>query len=1047
MSPEEHGLASRLVSILLLRFLQPDAFTYKDSIHTQKLHNGNNQLRSSFSNPQKITLSSLKDKEQSASMDIENKYNEILSLSNDSADEGNSLTERLEHYTRFYSIPKYSYGGRNDVQLSSTFHRFLSQGIGSYLSGRPAHIKYTDLIDMLAFSISPSVIAPSSSPLLNFQLNDIDRFHIVNTLSHYLVVPSITSWNNMESPLFQQTLPHLRASIQTYLRQTLALKHMYSAQRLLVNIALYSQHETSIRNTIDELISLLIEDNDGFSCQSKSETPQFYYNHILSCLTDLITKSQLNDRQEEFEEYIQNIILPKLSKMLKKQCMKLQTLPAKSNIRSCKLSSIFNISTCIFRYLACRIEYILYERMQNTNDDTIANEDNNNEVQEPDAKKQRNENESKKIINDALDDIEPVMTIIEAAIEFLSHESLNVVKSASLLIESIPNALFEIDNRYKTKMIAYSKRILKKCKDILFYHTQRELKGKEEETLATSVSSAIQPMLIMLSRQSSAFLSSFLEYIIHILNTSLSTGVETEAILQVAHTSCKCISKLASINPVIMANYFVRIKSILSATLKNSDNHLLDISAALLTCRHAMKEKPSFSFDDFGKGVNDLWCLYKLTRHAFSTANFDIAKEILQKRMLTSAASEKTHLWFMTLNQMAIGEDIVVKQGIRGLVDGISNLNSSLTHLYALMALHRDNMEGCFQLQQKLLSNRIDFFNLCTTAHSFSNEMLLTGGDMDKHTRSSLHVRNLYFCFHALAKRYIQIYQTFGILCSMQTRAALRSLSGICRFMGKMTSKVFCDTMPVLLLSERSQYPAADSSNISIKLIEKLNSDVLDVLDERVDSSVRSRVLSELLGVVLKSPVPFPPDFFSPKALPMSTIRLSADPLDVPLPPSSEFEAPAKNEEEDHVSTEVIDVQPGFSCTIYASGKLPNIYLSGREPSINQVLCRYKIVYDGPIEDDKNDDEYTTSSGQNIENEEPNFLFSSSLKNGDTFTSNIFPDGKFFIPIECTPDEKEGYYLVTVALTCGDVDGNEWKLSASEDECKIFICVQDRADC
>lgn len=1050
MTPEDHGIASRLASILLLRFLQP-TYCQKDETYKSNFVDSNNNNDSNPSSSEKSDLP------------IDINYNQMLKKLN-----ACSLSERLENCNRFYSVQRYSYGARNDLHLAKLFRRFLYAGLSSFLSSRPAHPNHTDLIDLLALSISPSIspfqnyistlvnqinenssnsssISPSSivdipsTSYSFFQANDADRFLMVDILCNNLVVPDMNLSNFQEAPLFVNTIPHLRASVQAFSNRCLTLKHIYSAQKVMTNISIYSQNHSYLLEDTYTLVSYLVDDGYRCDCSGNNESPTCskklkgcFSSKISVLLQELIMQQSSHNTEPWYEENLRqttlllaNVMRKEFEKSKANKKDRIQLLPP------CKLAGIIDTCTLLFQLQ-------LYD-MEST--DFTDNDNDENDLGEPDAKKIKG-SEAK------VDD--PLTVLIEASIELLSHDSLIVVQSSGSLLESAP--LF-FGKTNKKLSLSYLKRIFAKCKTTFLYHISKESEvnsvANKEEQSYTSIANALQPVFVTLSRQSRKFLSSFLTYILSQLNQK---EIERSEKFDLFMTSaiCECASKLANLSPYCVTKYLHRFLSILST--KSHEKDVSQILATFLSCRRNASNFDGTSSNFHSEllvRVKDSWLLYKLARHALSTSNFDIAGEIYERKLLTCATAEKSYLWLTVLQQMSTAEDIVAKQGTIGLPEGISMLNSSLTHLRSLVSIQTNDVsrEISFLFQIGLLSNRIDFFNLCVTVNSLAHEMLLTGSDMSRHTRSGLHVRNLYFCFHALAKRYIRLHRTYGILYCRQTRASLRSLAAMCCFMGKMTSKVF--SMPILLLSEQSQYPNGDSTSTCVQLMERLYDKVMDLLNENVDNFSRSKVLMEVMNVVLKGPAPFPRGFLAPKMLPIASIRLSADPLDISITSHSNSERTNTDNatEENNISesedtyAEVIEVQPGFSCTIYASGKVPNIYLHDRYSAISQLLSSYTITYDGPLSDANSEDNRSISNASLDEEDDSSFILSNNMNEGNFVASPFFPNGKYLIPIECTPMDREGYYIVNVTLSCRDIDGGEWEISTPPDSSKIFVCV------
>ena len=215
---------------------------------------------------------------------------------------------------------------------------------------------------------------------------------------------------------------------------------------------------------------------------------------------------------------------------------------------------------------------------------------------------------------------------------------------------------------------------------------------------------ALQGVISVLSRQSPAFATTVMS---NIFNENTTPG---EPILYVA-------SSIALSQPRVVAKY---LKFLYLAVEENADQekHLI---AIYMSCRLAhyfsseervksLRQRIKSQLED----VADPWTLFQLARHAFCTANFGIAEEIITNNLLARGTSEHAHLFYVTTRLLAQAEYTISETGAMGIPQALPSLQSAMSHLRSLqrLAMADQSTGSDFSFQLELISCRIDFINL-----------------------------------------------------------------------------------------------------------------------------------------------------------------------------------------------------------------------------------------------------------------------------------------------------------------------------------------------
>jgi hypothetical protein len=160
--------------------------------------------------------------------------------------------------------------------------------------------------------------------------------------------------------------------------------------------------------------------------------------------------------------------------------------------------------------------------------------------------------------------------------------------------------------------------------------------------------------------------------------------------------------------------------------------------------------------------------------------------------------------------------------------------------------------------------------------------------------------------------------------------------------------------------------------------------------------------------------------------VPFSSIRLSVDANTVENDGStSTGETTNDGQDEEHV----VDVYPGMTCTMIASGEIDPSVIQMADVSFSQVHLWHALRYIAPLEDEE---------GRAAVHSGP-----SSLRIGDTppTASPLLPRGKFLVPIQCQAPTEDGIYAVDVMLGVRDIRCSEWEVPADRQSRPVMLRV------
>jgi len=438
--------------------------------------------------------------------------------------------------------------------------------------------------------------------------------------------------------------------------------------------------------------------------------------------------------------------------------------------------------------------------------------------------------------------------------------------------------------------------------------------------------------------------------------------------------------------------------------------------------------------DEVIQSISSGWLLFKLMKHAFCTTNFDIAQDILGKQLLrTMSSSSKSYLWYTILSKIAQAELALSEGGSTYIPGALSSLDSAINILQSLAALASCSI----MFQYELLCQRKDFLSLCLSLRGMCAEMKLTNLEGDHHTRTRKHQSNLADCFFLLASNYAKLNKKYGAIQCRQTRASIRTMYSVCRFMGSAIQQIFCEASKSphskFCSDQMGQVLKGNTGNILYKLMSKLNKELI----ERIADSTpkfRAEAMSEIIEVLFKFPMPFPRGFFSFKSLPKIQIEINAS-----------------DERSNQSESSDVEVQVGSPFVLVASGILPEQFFKKSHISFSQIVAYRSFTYDGPVMRD-GDNEDTSNNATIDESCQELSVPNDAIERDEEFPSELLPaynhidvkgmpvmGSKFSIPVSCEPLLQEGYYYLEVSLFVRDLCGEEYLIPIDDDYEGIMI--------
>jgi integrator complex subunit 7 len=1033
MTDYEHGQVSRLSSILLLGFLLP--------------HSTGNEffLMQNVSNKSRLSSN-----QQSAG-----------SQTGESRDVGDlviqmPLEERLECASRSYNVDEF---GELDTIVHETvdlaFHSFLFNALAPFMSGRPAHAQEVDLLHILAMAIHPQPKEQSIKKTADtledkdsdawitaqnlmsslvphcFHINYVNRLKLVRLVADHLILPEYNEKTAAtQTPLYEGALSHLRASLHAFTVGAMSPYDAHWAQCGVATIAIQAGMEMIVNEEWDTLFHHICDDRTDYKCTSHHHvrTPSFsLMTQDPNTFCPHTARGQLLERfltrYNESRQYAEADFLQRSLASLtdavewqvhcwtKEEEGEEEEKGESQTIKDspCMLASLLFAATPLFYFLLPILNV----------DDQSGNESEESHRRD---------------------------MLLSKGIQLVHHWDPTIAREASLMIIlAFCYGPDEMVSDYVGAVFETTKLAL----DDSFQ--EKENKRRQAQVPGQAVV-AIESMVATFAQKSERYADCLLAFLLSEDHRKHWKGSTTSNEDHKAVEVFRLVAVVATASPVAALKHVDKLTEILEQ--KETPTPVrLHLIAALLACRRARffaggnTQAEQSIRKATASNTENGWDFYRLARHAMVTGNFEIAK-IFYKKTVSLSSSETSFLWLSALEKVAEAEASLSANAAKGIPNATIQLNSAISSLYSLSSFVAASTAD-FTLQMRLLRLRLDFLDLLTTLRQLTREMRLTGSGPAKHTRSSLHLRNVVKCLDELATKYLTVYREHGLFVCQQSRTTLRSLHALCRFVARAATSTFVDSLPEYSIADfqanaikELTLPKGDECHPMTALTKRLDTLVLKEMDSSIDPTIRAAAMLEVIDGILKAPSPFPRDFTLTKPVPLATLRVAGnrDSVDSTFEPGDAPESEFKD---------AVEASPGVSFTFFASGKLPESVLARAKLPFCMVLLWYTVSHQSVTHDEDNHqeekqdeekDEGNAPSSADVKSEPDTKSWLKSINVAPT-VARLSPTGKYFMKVECQPLLDEGNYIIETRLGCRDIRCGEWELPAIQGVRTISVRV------
>jgi len=449
----------------------------------------------------------------------------------------------------------------------------------------------------------------------------------------------------------------------------------------------------------------------------------------------------------------------------------------------------------------------------------------------------------------------------------------------------------------------------------------------------------------------------------------------------------------------------------------------MDLGAAILGRRREMYYFPTKETEEESQRLQSVlvnkgnrWDYYRLGCHAMTVGDFLFATLIFDD-LAKSSLSEDHFLWIAALKNVAMAEALLGSLGSDGIPDASSLIHTSLSYLHHLDTTNNTKTPRGFAFQSRLLFLRLDQLDLVTVIRQLTRETRLTGDIPHKNTRHHQHLVNATRGLESLGLRYRQLNQKYGLhFQSNLSTSSLLAQQDVCNFLSRATKVFFAEIFPSFKSPNVDGGKSRNSYKfLPNKLMNELDSHFLNVLDNPMEPLVRAAALLELLEGMIKVPNTLPRDFFSPRPIILSDLKLSA--------------VPSENAEYGADSCDVIEALPSICFYCAVNGKIPTklIQQATKRPIVS-VFVWCNLVYLSAVEDEeaREGPDKETVRGRIPDIRGPHELISCA-------------DGRFYAELELPPLTDEGTFLLEMKLGCRDSAGAEWELQVRPSSCQIVV--------
>lgn len=943
------------------------------------------------------------------------------------------ILESASYYDGFLVNSSHPYLIRDEL-IEASMWDFIYRGVGAFLSCRKLSLLETtmsidnskctvrsgssDLLHVLSMSIcddyslnkndndlssSDRVLhLMSTSHRRSFQISELLRGEMVYVISRTLSLPSIdiTEKSATESLIAGGVL-HLRTALQNFCMMTLNPHHLIDARRALASIAVDS--DFFIQVAMKSLISDMMNDQSNQSsppnCRSNSNdtvkgrlnwnlNDRYMHCHTNDCLGTFVLQSQIKRETTKKDFCLRcstgDLVLQLIARYsgsrfhaddsftqqmfveiaastneIYDQLTRCNSHQVKKTImpRPCSIAALLDCARLLFYFSV----------NQNVSDPTLTLTES--QILETSSKS----------------------SILTCAVEFLKVSEYCVTKSASsLLALAFAYKEFCSQDDFARKIFIYLKNIFHRMDDYEIYYD----------------------LIGVLSRSNYQFACSIIQYSFDAIHSSMSSSPYL----------LKVVNIVSSARPTALRQYL---------EMNSVSIDLLPKASVQDLCYMYLSLKMSLSFDQNTNEwsdkifeclclVTDLWTLFKVARQAFCTGNFNVAEDIVEKRLLCFTSTSSSYSWLSILSSVARAEHFLQWKGSNGIVQALGHFNIALIQLRSLESTA--NTSTSFQIG--IICCRRDVLNLCLVALNLAGEARLSSKTIRTNRRTCVHTHNLSRCFRVLASRYYDIFKRNGLFCCEATRSYLRSQFRLCTFLANSVQRAFAskkDAKTSINEDLNRGWPKGDKSSSLMELTSTLKKEVLDYWDtHQLNSEARAVGMSDIIDSIMKSVNPFPKAFLSFKNVPVTNTRVTMK-QGISMP-NEERVIPCEQM--------VFEMDASIPFSFIFSGAIPPKLFQLSDQPFSQIMISCNFSFDGPLQREDAEEERGLDK-----------VFPTHLLDVVTAETSLLPNAKFTIECACPYISREGYYRCDVKLQVRDIRCGVYQIPSSfDDESILIVC-------
>jgi hypothetical protein len=898
------------------------------------------------------------------------------------------LLQRLSHSVRYYNAhehPEHDCVTDDDWELA--WDTFQKEGLQPWLESRPfSSLDQVDLLHIFAMVIAPQ-------PGLN-HITEASSLGILQLITRSLLLPSL--FDNSTSvgplaPLLYGAVPHLRASLRSFLVTAQSPYDAHVAWQALISITCHIRHPALVLKDWESLMHHLVDDravyrgHDAMACvQRRKQGYDTWPRRIPFCahaargqlLATFVTCMNSMDSTDNVNFLMQ--AFTSLTDAIEWQLdcwkepdkddlddaddkgQKAQTLHS-----PCLLASLLYVTRIVFPMLRVAV-------MKS----------------------------------------EAFVSLMDASINSLFHADAGIQAEAASLLATV----FSCRGRYVSEDHVR----------LLYIALKRTLMQLQRPV------SEIHHMLCVASFYSRSFAMSLANYL---LEQKKNMAFSTRYMAMIA-ANCPVVAHK-------LQDSFTRI--LVNETDTHSKLHMI---ACLVSSRQAY----FFNANDDSTDVlmvdtvqqAGTWDQYKMACHCMTCGRFDIATKLLD-HVQSYFLSEKTYLWIAALHDIAKAEAALVTKAAMGIPSAVTLLLSAVSYLETLSKSSRA-CQSQYTFQIQFLRLQLDFLDSLTVLRQCVSEMRIIAEGPAKNTRSYYILQSTLQSIETLASRYVQLNQQCGISFRYgQSSARLLTLQGAALLLALTAKRVFADCLPPVkepLILDLS-FILKHLHNPLSTMLQKFDGLFLHSLSASSMSAVgRAASLLEWIDVVLSVPIPFPRDLLTPHRV---------DPVVLAL--SSDTSRNASWDTNGGEKMGWIDAYPLIAIPLSIHGCLPRSCMTFQHSAaIRGVSINLSISYCGPVVE--SEDGAAAAAEDAVENEPTPVVAVDPVIPHLPDWSSILPirarlapgTGRFAASVELPPIAEEGMFQMDCQLHVMRVDGTEWQVPMEPSTASIHIRVSRSRD-